>query len=224
MSDKTIFTGYIKELTAVARQGDAREESFYPALAEMLTNIAGSNSQAHVRVTTLPKATDAGNPDFRLWNGTDRIIGYVEAKKPTEENLDLIENSEQLKRYRSTFPNFILTNFLEFRLYRNGVCIEKVLAARPLVLNQLKTPPPLEKPDELSVLLARFLDFSLPKAFTAESLATELAKRTRFLRDVVERELEQEKSSDGMLGSFYEAFQTYLIGTLTLEDFADLFA
>ncbi|MCJ7519704.1 MAG: N-6 DNA methylase, partial [Anaerolineaceae bacterium] len=224
MSDKTIFTGYIKELTAVAQQGDAREESFYSALSVMLTAIAEEKDRAHVRVTTLPKQTDAGNPDFRLWNGTDRIIGYVEAKKPTEENLDLIENSEQLKRYRSTFPNFILTNFLEFRLYRNNVCIEKVLAARPLVLNQLKTTPPLDKPDELSALLARFLDFSLPKAFTAESLATELAKRTRFLRDVVEREMEQEKSSDGMLGSFYEAFQTYLIGTLTLEDFADLFA
>lgn len=224
MSDKIIFSNYIKELTAVARQGDAREESFYPALAVMLKDVAEENGQAHVRVTTLPKATDAGNPDFRMWNGTDRIIGYVEAKKPTEENLDQIENSEQLKRYRSTFPNMILTNFLEFRLYRNGVCIEKVLAARPMVLNQLKTTPPLEKPDELSTLLKRFLDFSLPKVFTAESLATELAKRTRFLRDVVEREMGQEKSSGGMLGSFYEAFQTYLIGTLTLEGFADLFS
>jgi hypothetical protein len=53
----------------------------------------------------LPKPTDAGNPDFRLWNGTDRIVGYVEAKKPTEERLDLVEESEQLTRYRSTFPN-----------------------------------------------------------------------------------------------------------------------
>ena len=43
-------------------------------------------------------------PDFRLWNGTDRIIGYVEAKKPTEDRLDVIEESEQLTRYRSTFP------------------------------------------------------------------------------------------------------------------------
>ena len=224
MSDKAVFTRYLKELFAVALQGDAREESFYPTLAEMLADIAKATGRAHVRVTTLPKPTDAGNPDFRLWNGTDRIIGYVEAKKPTEDRLDVIEESEQLTRYRSTFPNLILTNFLEFRLYRNGERVETVLAARPMVLNRLRTMPPVEKPEELHALLDRFLGFSLPKAFTAESLAVELAKRTRFLRDVVAQQLEQEKDAPGMLAGFFEAFHTYLIGTLTPEDFADLFA
>ena len=224
MSDKTIFTSYIKELYAIAQQGDAREESFYSALSDMLTTIAEEKGREHVRVTTLPKQTDAGNPDFRLWNGADRIIGYVEAKNTTEENLDRIENTGQLRRYRDTFPNLILTNFLEFRLYRNGVRVDTALAARPVVLNRLRTLPPLEKTEELAALLERFLDFSLPKSFTAESLAVELAKRTRFLRDVVEREIAQELDAGGMLSSFYEAFQTYLIGTLTMEDFADLFA
>lgn len=208
----------------MARQGDAREESFYPALSDMLKAAADATGRKHVRVTTLPKPTDAGNPDFRLWNGTDRIIGYVEAKKPTEERLDLVEESEQLKRYRSTFPNLILTNFFEFRLYRNGERIQTVLAARPFVLTRLRTTPPVEKADDLQELLDRFLDFSLPKSFTAESLAVELAKRTRFLRDVVDRQLAQEKDTPDVLSGFFEAFQTYLIGTLTAEDFADLFA
>jgi len=224
MSRKTLFSKYLKELSAVALQGDAREESYYPALADMLAEVAQTSGRTHVRVTTLPKPTDAGNPDFRLWNGTDRIVGYVEAKKPTEERLDPIEDSEQLQRYRSTFPNLILTNFLEFRLYRNGERVETVLAARPLVLNRLRTVPPIEKPNELFNLLDRFLGFSLPKAFTAESLAIELAKRTRFLRDVVAQQLQQEREIPGVLSGFFEAFQTYLIGTLTLEDFADLFA
>ncbi len=102
--------------------------------------------------------------------------------------------------------------------------METVLAARPLVLNRLRTVPPIEKPDELFNLLDRFFDFSLPKAFTAESLAVELAKRTRFLRDVVAQQLQQERENPGVLSGFFEAFQTYLIGTLTPEDFADLFA
>jgi hypothetical protein len=203
---------------------EPREESFYPALADMLAEVAQTSGRTHVRVTTLPKPTDAGNPDFRLWNGTDRIVGYVEAKKPTEERLDLIEDSEQLRRYRSTFPNLILTNFLEFRLYRNGERVETVLAARPLVLNRLRTVPPMEKQDELFNLLDRFLGFSLPKVFTAESLAVELAKRTRFLHDVVAQQLQHEQGAPGVLSGFFEAFQTYLIGTLTTEDFADLFA
>jgi len=224
MTDKSLFTDYLKELHAVAQQGDAREESFYRALADMLERVAKKIGRKDVRVTTLPKPTDAGNPDFRLWNGTDRIVGYVEAKKPTEERLDAIEDSEQLTRYRATFPNLILTNFFEFRLYENGKRIQTVLAARPFVMTRLCTTPVIEKADDLQALLDKFLRYSLPKAFTAETLAVELAKRTRFLRDVVGQQLALEKDTPGVLTGFFEAFQTYLIGTLTPEDFADLFA
>ena len=223
MNQKAIFTGYFRDLAATARQGDAREESFYPALAAMLKAVAGGGRQ-HVHVTTLPKPTEGGNPDFRLWNGADRIVGYVEAKRPTEERLDDVENSEQLRRYRSTFPNLLLTNFLEFRLYRNGVREQTVPAARPLVLNQLQTAPPVERPEELAALLERFLDFALPRTFTAESLAVELAKRTRLLRDVVRNQYDAEANDPGMLRGFFDAFREYLIGSLTPEEFADLFA
>ena len=224
MNSKTIFSSYLKDLSTVAHQGDAREESFYPALAKMLEAFAHATGRTHVHVTTLPRPTDGGNPDFRIWNGTDRIIGYVEAKKPTEERLDLIEESEQLKRYRSTFPNLILTNFLEFRRYRKGEHVETVLAGRPFVLNSLQTTPPLENQDELNALLDRFLDFALPQTFTAESLAIELAKRTRILRDVISEQFQLERDSPDRLTGFFEAFQTYLIGSLTPEEFADLFA
>jgi len=224
VSGKAIFSTYFKNLTDVARQGDAREESFYPALAEMLKEMACSAGKTDVHVTTLPRPTEGGNPDFRLWNGTDRIIGYVEAKKPTEEQLDSIENSEQLKRYRATFPNLILTNFLEFRLYRNGERIQTVQAGRPLILNAVRTTPPLENQEELYSLLECFLDFVLPQTFTAESLAVELAKRTRLLRDVIGEQFQQERANPDQLSGFFEAFQTYLIGSLTPADFADLFA
>ena len=224
MSKKTLFSTYLKTLAAVARQGDAREESFYRTLEDMLKEMACATGKTDVHVTTLPRPTEGGNPGFRLWNGTDRIIGYVEAKKPTEERLDIIEKSEQLKRYRATFPNLILTNFLEFRLYRNGDLVQTVLAGRPLILNAVHTTPPLENQDELCALLDRFLDFELPQTFTAESLAVELAKRTRLLRDVIGEQFQQEQANPGMLAGFFEAFQTYLIGSLTPEDFADLFA
>ena len=221
MNKKTIFSTYLKDLTAVAQQGDAREESFYSALADMLKKMADATDRPHVHVTTLPRPTEGGNPDFRLWNGKDRIIGYIEAKKP-DERLDRIENSEQLKRYRETFPNLILTNFLEFRLYRNGERVETVLSGQPFVLNALQTTPPLENQDDLHSLLDHFLNFALPQTFTAESLAVELAKRTRILRDVVGEQFRRKQ--DSRLAGFFKAFRTYLIGSLTPEEFADLFA
>lgn len=224
MNSKPIFSTYLKDLSTVAHQGDAREESFYPALAKMLEAFAHASGKTDVHVTTLPRPTEGGNPDFRIWNGTDRIIGYIEAKKPTEEQLDLIEGSEQLVRYRSTFPNLILTNFLEFRLYRKGECVETVQAGRPFVLNTLQSAPPLKNQDELQALIDRFMGFELPQSYNAESLAIELAKRTRILREVIKEQFESESNAPDRLTGFFEAFQTYLIGSLTPEDFADLFA
>jgi len=61
-----------------------------------------------------------GNPDRRVWTGDQHVTGYVECKQPNQANLGRVEVSEQLKRYRTAFPNVILTNFLEFRLYRQG--------------------------------------------------------------------------------------------------------
>ena len=39
MSSKAIFTKYTKDLSEVSLRGDAREESFYPALADMLAAV-----------------------------------------------------------------------------------------------------------------------------------------------------------------------------------------
>ncbi len=82
---------------------------------------------------------------------------------------------------------------------------------------KLKTAPPVENESEFDDLLNTFFSFSLPRVLNAKSLATELAKRTRFLRDEVvsiEMAEEEKKGKKAILG-FYEAFKKYLIATLT---------
>ena len=192
---------------------------------------AESVGKNNVHITTLPKKTEAGNPDFRIWDGNQHIVGYIEAKAPTTEYLDQIETTDQLKRYLKIFPNLILTNFLEFRLYRNGVLIDKALIGRPFVLHKLKTPPPAEMESDFLNLLGKFFSFSLPKFYDAESLARVLADKTRFLRDeVVAQELQEECThttgarSVASLQGFYDAFKQFLISGLTKEDFADLYS
>ena len=217
---------YFKRILEIARRGDAREETYYSSLEELLKSYASSIGKGGAHVTTLPKKTEAGNPDFRVWDGRQNIVGYIEAKKLIEENLDYIADTEQLKRYLKTFPNLILTNFFEFRLYRNGQLIDKVLVARPFVVHQLKTAPPIEKEKEFFNLLNQFFAFSLPKTYTAKSLAVELAKRTRFLKDqvLIEELKEEEEKGKGFILGFYEAFHRYLLSGLTKETFADLYA
>ena len=218
---------YLKKIYQTANRGDAREESYYSILEGLFKEYTKSVGKSGIHITTLPKKTEAGNPDFRIWDGTQHIVGYIEAKAPTVDNLDLIEDSEQLKRYRHTFPNMILTNFFEFRLYRNGTLTDKVIIGRPFIVHKLKTIPPVEKEPDFFKLLEKFFSFSLPKVYSAKTLAIELAKRTRFLRDeVIAEELreEEKKSKKGFILGFYEAFRKYLISGLSKDDFADFYS
>jgi len=221
-----MLKSYLKKIYEVASRGDAREESYYSTLEGLLKSYSETIPKKNISITSLPKKTEAGNPDFRVWDGKQHIVGYIEAKAPTVEYLNQTETTEQLKRYRNIFPNLILTNFFEFRLYRNGDLIDKVFIARPFVMHKLKSVPPIEKESDFFKLLEKFFSFSFPKVYNAKTLATELAKRTRFLKDeVVTEELKEEESQKkGFILGFYEAFKQYLISGLTKEDFADLYS
>ena len=220
---KKLLKDYMKAIAETTMQGDAREESYYPALKALFSDFPLEKDRK-TNVTVLPKQTEAGNPDFRIWDGEHFIVGYIEAKTPGT-NLDQIETSEQLERYLTTFPNVILTDFYEFRLYREGVEINRARIGRHFTAKTLKTTPQLENLDEFVALAEQFFSFKLPQAFTAETLAVELAKRTRFLRDqVVTEELRESEQGKGAIYGFYKAFQKYLITSLTQEQFADLYS
>ncbi len=220
-----MLDAYIRTIASITKRGDAREESYYSALKELLETYSAEEREKKIQVTVLPKKTEAGNPDFRVWDGEHSQVGYVEAKVPAAK-LDEVEDSEQLVRYRNTFPNLILTNFYEFRLIRNGQLVDKVQVARPYIASRLRTIPPVEHEREFLQLLERFFSFSLPARFTAESLAKELAIRTRFLRDQVIKEELREASSKGgkKILNFYDAFRKHLIANLEADQFADLYA
>ncbi|MDD8019562.1 MAG: N-6 DNA methylase [Acidobacteriota bacterium] len=221
-----MLKSYLKEITEIALRGDDREESYYSTLERLLKEYADSTGNPEIKITTLPKKTEAGNPDFRIWDGQQHIVGYIEAKSPKIGDLDNIEQTEQLKRYINTFPNIILTNFLDFRLYRNGTLIDSVRIGEASIIYQVGQIPPVENEAKFFAFLDRFLSYSLPKVYDARSLAIELAKRTRFLRDeVVAQELREEGSSGKTnLSGFYEAFRKFLIAGLSQEEFADLYS
>lgn len=217
---------YLQNLQRSINKGDATEPSLYKHLEKLLKDFAEEAALKNIDVTVLPKQTDAGNPDFRVWDGKNHVTGYIEAKDPSVKNLDHVEETDQLKRYLSTFPNVILTNFYEFRLYRDGELIAQAQIGRPTIARQLKTVPPVENEKQFFDLMNKYFSFSLPHIKDAKKLALELAKRTRFLRDevvAIELEDEQRKGKKAILG-FYDAFKKYLIASLTEKQFADLYS
>jgi len=220
-----IIKNYLKEIHIKYSQGDAREESYYNILEQMILKTAENLNKSKIHITILPKKSEGGNPDFRVWDGKSRIVGYIEAKNP-EIDLDDVEHTEQIKRYKDVFPNFILTNFLEFRFYRNGKIIDRVSIGRQHTLVVLRTKPVSEHEKEFSELFEKFFSFTFPQNMNARLLSKELAKRTRFLRDqvIIEELKEQNEEGHNHILGFYDAFKKYLIFNLTEETFADLYS
>ncbi|MGB9750113.1 MAG: hypothetical protein ACPLWB_04670 [Caldisericia bacterium] len=134
-----MLEGYLKEIKINYEKGDTTEPSFYEILKSLLVKYSEKFLNYKIDVRILPKKTEAGNPDLKILNDKNEIVGYIEVKDLTIENLDKIEDSEQLKRYQDAFPNLILTNLFEFRLYRDGKLIDKVEIGRPFDVFQLKT-------------------------------------------------------------------------------------
>jgi len=211
---------YFQEIYEIYTGEQFREESFYPALKTLLEDGARLLPlEGRAGVLVQPKRTKVGIPDF-LVRRNGEIVGYIEAKSPDTDLRD-VQDSEQIERYRESLPNLILTNFLEFRLYRNGTPVNEVEVGRRFVLQSLRHPPPPEHVGSFFDLLGEFFSFSTPEVSTSAALSIELAKRTRLLEHLLQEELVSENEE---VTRFYKAFQQELIGSLTKERFADLYA
>ena len=222
-----LIPGYLESLAAVEERDDAREESFYPALAGLLTEWAQRAGLRDLHVTTIPRKTGGCSLDFQVWRGRHHLVGYIEAKRLTAD-LDREERSGQVRRYRQTFPNLILTNFRELRLYRNGlpVCRVTIAGSWPPRLPRGRGREIAGKEAELSALLERFLAFERPQRLSAAALAKALAERARFLRDRIADLLERDKGREepSELTGFYRTLATHLFSRLDEQEFASLYA
>jgi len=197
-----LFHGYLERISGMERRGEAREESFYPLFADLLEGYAELLGWRGLRVLILPRKTNGCLLDLQVRRG-EGIVGYVEAKPPGTD-LTKIAETDQLQRYCSAFPNLLLTNFRELRLYRG-----KELAARAEIGRADAGP-----------LLDLFWAFAPPATTSAAELAPRMALRTRILADRIRERLDE----DADLQGFHEAFSEHLLAGLTREGFADLYA
>ncbi len=197
-----LFQVYLERIAAMERRGEAREESFYPLVARLLEGYAAHRGWRDLDVLILPRKMEGCLLDLQVRRG-EGIVGYVEAKPPGTELTKTAETA-QLERYRAAFPNLLLTNFRELRLYRG-----KELAARAEIGRS-----------DPGDLLDLFWSFAPPLTTSAAELARRMALRTRILADRIRERLDE----DADLQGFYEAFSEHLLDGLTREGFADLYA
>ena len=217
---------YLEDIHKTYKAGDATEPSYYPDLKKLLESFLKSKG-VDPNITIEAKKAAAGKPDFTVRKSKE-LIGYVEAKD-LPEDLGKIENSEQIKRYKEKLPNFVLTNYFDFWLWRRdsvdngkGEWVKKVRIGQSAVLKKANITPPAQNEEGFYNLFDSFFSYYIPERKTAKSLAIELASRAQLLPSYIVEELNNDVETE--IDRIYEAFREYLIQDLTKEDFADISA
>jgi predicted helicase len=213
------LVGYLAAIAKNLAHGDATEHTHRPAL-KVLLESAGKD----IIATNEPTRILCGAPDFNVTRG-NVPLGHIETKD-IGENLALMQrgkppHGEQFGRYRDGLPNWILTDYLEFRWYVNG---EHRLTARLGELDgkgELKVVAGGE--EAVASLLRAFLDQKALTIRTAKDLAQRMAGMTRIIRDLIIRTFDHEVQR-GLLHNWLAAFREVLIPDLDEQQFADMFA
>ena len=201
---------YLQDIHRTQADPEATPElSFFPHLQAFLEDIAVNYfERTTITFTQEPRRLDQiGRPDFIAREGL-LPIGYVEAEA-YGRNLDALTGHAETQntRFIENLDNFILTNFVEFRLYTEG---------QPRLTANVA-----DESENLERLLERFLNAGPLQIGTPEVLAKHLARRTRELQTQIETTLTDENSQ---IYGMFSAFKELLLATLTPDDFADMYA
>jgi predicted helicase len=212
--DPKPFSEYVSTVEKTLATGHASEGSHYPTLKALL-ELVGEG----VVATILPSRIECGAPDFLVTKGPSQV-GYVEAKD-VGKSLDEAEKSEQLKRYRDSLSNLILTDYLEFRWYRDGKCELEAKLGTVDTAGKIKR----EKKgiEEVAKLLIEFFSSEAPGVGTPKELAVRMARLAHRIREGAEEALNKSIASD-LLSGLHKAFQGTLIPGLEIKVFADMYA
>ena len=178
------FAEYLRELAQAVAKGDATEHTHRPALKALLQSLDDG-----VTATNEPKRIACGAPDFVLTRRQTRV-GYVEAKD-VGTNLDTIkrdserrepasDDGKQLKRYRDSLGNLLLTDYLDFRWFVDGTQRAAARLASPQATGKLSIED--EGVEKVSDLLQSFYALRVPSVGTPKELAERMARLSAMVR------------------------------------------
>lgn len=207
---------YINQLLLQLATGNALEHSYRPALKTLFESVDPT-----VRALNEPSRSAHGAPDFAFYKGTNSnlVLGYVETKD-LNIDLDHVERTEQLKRYLG-YANLILTNYIEFRFFRNGEKYQTITIAKPRV--SVITPVE-ENYSLLERELKAFLNGKPETITSAQRLAEIMGGKAARVRDNVIQYFKKDDDNNHELLRIFKIMQELLIKDLTVDKFADMYA
>lgn len=167
------------------------------------------------------RSKQGNKPDFVVIKNDVPIL-YIETKN-IGVSLDKIEKSEQMSRYFG-YANLVLTDYLEFRFYRNGIAYGEPIRIAEFDTTSRTINP---NPQKFEYLSKTLIDFSLTHKEpirSGEHLAKIMGGKGQRIRDNIREILSSQASVNTELINVYKTIKKLLIHDLTAESFADMYA
>jgi predicted helicase len=213
----TAISDYLKKIEKAYAAGNATEHTHRPALKELIESMASG-----ITATNEPRRVKCGAPDFIITKGQSPL-GYVECKD-IGKTLTEVERTDQIKRYRESLGNLILTDYLEFRWYVGGQYRLTVQLAT-VADGKIKLVKNAEK--SLQELFSAFLTTNTPTVNSPKELAVRMAALAQLIRDIMKAAFNEEDLTDDEPDPLHEqldGFRKVLIHDLSPAQFADMYA
>ena len=216
---------YVDQLNLRYKSGISREHSYRGDLQTLLGDLLPD-----LLITNEPSRTDVGAPDYILTKGKIPV-GYIEAKDIGDPDLEgKKKNKEQFERYKTGLPNLIFTDYLDFRVYRDGEFLTSVAIAE---IKDGSIVGLTENYNEFENIIKDFGTHVGQTIRSANKLSKMMAGKARILADVIEKALnaDEEKqknkvneTANNTLREQLAAFQNVLIHDIKAKEFADIYA
>lgn len=211
---------YIETINQRFRLGNATEHTFRGDLQHLLESLV-----TDIRATNEPKRQSCGAPDYIITRG-EIPVGFIEAKDVGDKDLEgkkKTGNQEQFDRYKTGLANLIITDYIDFHFYRDGIFTTKISIGK--VENGSIVPQP-ENYDQFTQLFKNFCETISQSIKSPTRLAEMMAGKARLMADIIEKSLNEDDENSNLsnLKRQMLSFQKMLISDIDNKSFSDLYS
>ncbi len=216
---KHLFENYIRSISSKFCYPETSEMGYRADFEKLLEYIFNT---IHVhRIDHDARARDGNKPDFVVLN-KDVPILYIETKD-IGVSLDKVEKSEQMARYFG-YTNLVLTDYIEFRFYRNGRIYEQPIKIADYDLKNRTINPISQNYESVTQTLLDFAQSQKEPITSGEHLAKIMGGKAQRIRDNVRHYMTTESSQNREIFAVYQAIKKMLVHDLSTDAFADMYA
>jgi len=211
---------YISTINQRFRLGNATEHTFRGDLQHLLESLV-----TDIRATNEPKRQSCGAPDYIITRG-EIPVGFIEAKDVGDKDLEgkkKTGNQEQFDRYKTGLANLIITDYIDFHFYRDGIFTTKISIGK--VENGSIIPQP-ENFEQFTQLFKNFCETISQSIKSPTRLAEMMAGKARLMADIIEKSLNEDDENANLsnLKRQMLSFQKMLISDIDNKSFSDLYS